>query len=82
MLFLAAAAVRQESVWSMAPAPTWDAARGVFVGDKAASNVAVPDPLWIFGYGSLVYAAAAYWQPMLGRSWRTPKAFARSATTP
>ena len=46
----------------MAPAPTWDAARGVFVGDKAASNVAVPDPLWIFGYGSLVWRPEAGWE--------------------
>lgn len=37
-------------------APQWDAKAGVWVGEKVVSgNMEVPDPLWIFGYGSLCW---------------------------
>ena len=38
-------------------APQWDARAGVWVGGKAGSGsgVETPDPLWIFGYGSLCW---------------------------
>jgi cation transport regulator ChaC len=35
--------------------PTWNAELGVWVGDRAASTVVLPSPLWIFGYGSLCW---------------------------
>lgn len=35
--------------------PTWNAELGVWAGDRAASAVDVPSPLWIFGYGSLCW---------------------------
>ena len=36
--------------------PAWDAVNGVWAGDRAASsNCEIPDPLWIFGYGSLCW---------------------------
>jgi cation transport protein ChaC len=35
--------------------PQWDAAMGVWVGNKAAGTAEIPDPLWIFGYGSLCW---------------------------
>ena len=38
------------------PPPAWDSAAGVWVGDKAHGvEDALPDPLWIFGYGSLCF---------------------------
>ena len=37
-------------------APAWDAEQGVWVGARAAGECA-PDPLWIFGYGSLCWKA-------------------------
>lgn len=42
--------------------PAWDAAKGVFVGDRAASTVEVPSPLWIFGYASLVWRPEPSWE--------------------
>ena len=40
----------------LAAMATWDAAAGVWVGDRAAaSTLEVPNPLWIFGYGSLCW---------------------------
>ena len=34
----------------------WDAAKGVWVGEKAAGDeIEIPSPLWIFGYGSLCW---------------------------
>jgi cation transport regulator ChaC len=35
--------------------PQWDATMGVWVGNKAAGTAEIPDPLWIFGYGSLCW---------------------------
>jgi cation transport protein ChaC len=44
---------------SDAAAPQWDAAQGVWVGERAVSSsggaLEVPDPLWVFGYGSLCW---------------------------
>jgi cation transport regulator ChaC len=37
--------------------PRWNAALGVWEGDRAAGGVEVPDPLYIFGYGSLCWKA-------------------------
>jgi len=38
------------------PPPKWDARLGIWVGDRAATNShELPDPLWIFGYGSLCW---------------------------
>lgn len=39
----------------LAAMATWDAAAGVWVGERAAGTLEVPDPLWIFGYGSLCW---------------------------
>ena len=40
------------------PAPRWNAQLGVWEGNAAALGTeAVPDPLWIFGYGSLCWKA-------------------------
>ena len=40
---------------STAP-PRWDAKAGVWVGERAAgSSLEIPEPLWIFGYGSLCW---------------------------
>ena len=40
----------------MAAAREWDAAKGVWVGEKAAGDeIDIPSPLWIFGYGSLCW---------------------------
>ena len=37
-------------------APKWDAKAGVWVGERVVSgNMEIPDPLWIFGYGSLCW---------------------------
>lgn len=37
-------------------AAVWDAAAGVWIGDKAAGHEGdIPSPLWIFGYGSLCW---------------------------
>ena len=39
-----------------APPPRWNAALGVWDGDRAAgADFVPPDPLYIFGYGSLCY---------------------------
>ncbi|KRX01280.1 hypothetical protein PPERSA_11727 [Pseudocohnilembus persalinus] len=35
--------------------PTWNHEKGVWHGDRALQNIEIPDPLWIFGYGSLCY---------------------------
>ena len=45
----------QPSAEAPAAAPRWDAAAGVWLGNRAAGGVEVPDPLWIFGYGSLCW---------------------------
>ena len=40
------------------PPPCWNARLGVWEGNAAAMGTeAVPDPLWIFGYGSLCWKA-------------------------
>jgi cation transport regulator ChaC len=35
----------------------WDEEKGVWIGEMALENenLKLPDPLWIFGYGSLCY---------------------------
>jgi cation transport protein ChaC len=49
--------------------PRWDARAGVWVGEKAAgSDLDIPDPLWIFGYGSLCWRPDfAHEEVMVGR---------------
>ncbi|KAJ1448731.1 ChaC-like protein-domain-containing protein [Pelagophyceae sp. CCMP2097] len=44
-------------------AATWDAGAGVYTGGRAesAADFEVPDPLWIFGYGSLVWRPEVEW---------------------
>ena len=39
----------------MSAEPVWDPVNGVWVGNKAAGSVEVPDPLYVFGYGSLCW---------------------------
>jgi len=41
--------------------PHWDAENGVWVGERAAciEDEILPDPLWIFGYGSLCWRPEA-----------------------
>ncbi|KAJ8603730.1 hypothetical protein CTAYLR_000237 [Chrysophaeum taylorii] len=44
-------------------APAWDSANGVFVGNKAATGDSeLLSPLWIFGYGSLVWRPEPGWE--------------------
>lgn len=40
---------------SSATAASWDSAAGVWRGDRALAAGDIPDPLWIFGYGSLCF---------------------------
>lgn len=49
--------------------PRWDARAGVWVGDRAAgADIDIPDPLWIFGYGSLCWRPDfAHEETMVGR---------------
>ena len=43
---------------AMSAEPVWDPVNGVWVGNKAADSVEVPDPLYVFGYGSLCWKTA------------------------
>ncbi|KAH8052992.1 hypothetical protein JL720_14775 [Aureococcus anophagefferens] len=56
-------------------AAEWDAAAGVYKNARAASSCEVPNPLWIFGYGSLVWRPEERWsdydaRPCAVRGWR------------
>ena len=63
-----------------ATAPTWDSAAGVWVGERAAGNVEVPDPLWIFGYGSLCWRPDfKHEETMIGRVHGWGRYFAQSS---
>lgn len=63
--------------------PQWDAENGVWLGDRAAAsgNFVVPSPLWIFGYGSLVWKSEfAHEEAVVGsvRGWK--RYFAQKST--
>lgn len=42
----------------------WDSAKGVFVGERARSStdLEIPQPLWVFGYASLVWRPETGWE--------------------
>ena len=70
---------------SSAPPPRWNAALGVWDGDRAAgADFVPPDPLYIFGYGSLCYKRDELPsdEEFVGRvrGWR--RLFAQSSTSP
>ena len=61
-------------------APVWDAAQGIWVGARAAGECEVPDPLWIFGYGSLCWKAAfPYEEAVVGRVHGWKRFFAQKS---
>ena len=70
VVFRSATAYRAPTTMS-----AWDADRGVWVGDRAAADaVAIPQPLIIFGYGSLCWRPDALLArcesfPCVGKGW-------------
>ena len=63
--------------------PRWDAKAGVWVGDRAAAGVGFtpPDPLWIFGYGSLCWRPAfAHTETFVGHVHGWGRFFAQRST--
>jgi len=64
-----------------AAAPRWDARAGVWVGDRAAGgSLVTPDPLWIFGYGSLCWRPDfPHEETMVGRVSGWGRYFAQSS---
>ena len=73
---LRAAALRPATLRPATMAAEWDAAAGVYKNNRAAgASCEVPKPLWIFGYGSLVWRPEARWEayerrPCVVRGWR------------
>ena len=64
----------------IAAEPRWDAQKGVWVGDRAAGHVKIPDPLWIFGYGSLCWRPDfAHDETMVGRVQGWGRYFAQTS---
>ena len=59
----------------------WDATLGVWEGNAALSAGAVPDPLWIFGYGSLCWKADfPHDESFVGRVYGWRRFFAQRST--
>ena len=62
-------------------APKWNSVTGTWEGDKAAGTLEVPDPLWIFGYGSLCWRADfPYDESIVGRVHGWKRQFCQRST--
>ena len=61
--------------------PRWNAAKGVWEGDRAAGDLEVPSPLHIFGYGSLCWKADfPFAESFVGRIAGWTRVFAQKST--
>ena len=79
---LAAAAAARDAAPARGAAPGWNAEAGVWQGDRAAAGAfEPPEPLWIFGYGSLCWRQEfPYEESFVGRVAGWGRFFAQRST--